>query len=72
VLKKGVTDFIKLAFIVSLVTAVPLGCGAGSEIQQEQQEDMIDEREDEELNDPGTEIRQEQMEDQIDEQEDDQ
>lgn len=70
-LKKGVIDFIKLTFILSLVTAIPLGCGAGPEIQQEQQEDMIDEREDDELDDPVTEYQREQQEDQMDETEDD-
>lgn len=50
---------------------IPMGCGAGTEIQQEQQKNMIDEREDEMMNDPASEYRQEQLEDQYDEMEDD-
>ncbi len=50
-------------------------CGGGDtvrqEMQQERQEDIIDEREDEQLNAPGVEYNQEQREDRLDEIEDD-
>ncbi|MFD2615642.1 hypothetical protein [Paenibacillus gansuensis] len=55
---------------IALLTAAA-GCNnAGPEIQQEQQEDLIDEREDDTLNTPGGEYRQEQQEDRMDEEED--
>ncbi|HZG88206.1 hypothetical protein [Paenibacillus sp.] len=46
------------------------GDGMRQEMQQERQEDIIDEREDEQLNTPGTEYQQEQREDRMDETED--
>jgi hypothetical protein len=57
------------------ILSILAGCGAGPEMQQEmnqeQREDIIDEREDENLNSPGVEMRQEQTEDRMDEREDD-
>ncbi|MEW9672206.1 hypothetical protein [Ammoniphilus sp. 3BR4] len=63
-LKKGM----KWALAAALLS-VPIGCGAGPEIQQERQEEMIDEHEDEQLNNPVTEYRQEQIEDRYDDRE---
>lgn len=48
------------------------GCNnADQEMKQENREDIIDEREDEQLDTPAQEYRHEQIEDRIDEREDD-
>ncbi|MGM0883343.1 MAG: hypothetical protein ACQEXQ_20190 [Bacillota bacterium] len=60
----------KLFLIVCLLTVLA-GCNnANQEIKQEQREDIIDEREDEQLDTPAQEYRKEQMEDRMDEMED--
>ncbi|HZG55935.1 hypothetical protein [Paenibacillus sp.] len=70
----------KNAFAVwALLIALACGltaCGGNDmdmqqEMRQERQEDIIDEREDEQLNSPGVEYQQEQQEDRLDEAEDD-
>ncbi|TLS50469.1 hypothetical protein FE782_20850 [Paenibacillus antri] len=64
-----------LAWALLLSLALGLtACGGDDmrqEMQQERQEDIIDEREDEQLNAPGVEYNQEQREDRVDEIEDD-
>ncbi|MFC4779408.1 hypothetical protein ACFO9Q_21650 [Paenibacillus sp. GCM10023252] len=64
----------KLLVLLGLFTML-MGCNneeAKQEMKQEQQEDIIDEREDRQLDSPVKEYRQEQMEDRMDEREDDQ
>ena len=64
-----------LLWTLALCAAFGLtACGGGDtmrqEMQQERQEDLLDEREDEQLNAPGVEYNQEQQEDRMDEAED--
>lgn len=61
----------KLFLFISLLTVIA-GCNnANQEMKQENREDIIDERDDEQLGTPAREYRQEQMEDRMDEMEDD-
>lgn len=58
-------------FLIACLIIVLAGCNnANQEMKQEQREDIIDEREDEQLDTPAQEYRKEQMEDRMDEMED--
>lgn len=58
-------------FLIACLLTVLAGCNnANQEMKQENREDIIDEREDEQLETPAQEYRREQMEDRMDEIED--